>query len=472
MNIKAAIRQLVRTSGIGAALADQSRRRMRSQSPRACQFERLENRQMFATLHAGDVVYGGTNSPNQQNTYEFQASAGTQVEMVTKALTGSMAGFLPAARLFAPNGVLIRTFSESSGNQAFTLPNQTGVYTLRISDDNWSQSGSFAIGFETTRPFSPDARTLAPGGIVYGGMNNRLQKDQHVFYARAGEIYEVVLRCTPSYPGFLAKLKVIAPSGAVKLVGDGNSPSQRLNVTETGRYILMIGDDDLSQQGTYQLGLERIRTASPDAQLFRKGEIRHGDLRNLVQKDQYVFYGHRGQVVDLVIRRESGAPGFVPTVFLYGPSGRVLKTFTQASGNVRMTLAETGNFVVQVFDNDFRQTGTYSIGLEGISPWSPDARTLARNSWFFGDLRHSIQKDQFIINGSAGQVIQMRAIGQSTSPYFDPLIEVFNQAGTRVTWFRASTGPKSLALNATGRYLIQIGDSAFDATGTYSFRWS
>lgn len=137
-----------------------------------------------------------------------------------------------------------------------------------------------------------------------------------------------------------------------------------------------------------------------------------------------------------------------------------------------MKLAETGNFVLQVFDNDLRQTGTYSFGMEGISPWSSDARTLARNGWFFGDLRYSIQKEQFVINGSAGQVVQMQAKRQSTSPNYDPLIEVFNQTGARVSWFRASTGPKSLALNTVGRYLIQISDSGFDVTGTYWFRWT
>jgi hypothetical protein len=52
---------------------------------------------------------------------------------------------------------------------------------------------------------------------------------------------------------------------------------------------------------------------------------------------------------------------------VFAPSGKLVVGFN-ANGQQQLTLAETGTYVVQVQAGNLVTTGTYSLGLQCLSP--------------------------------------------------------------------------------------------------------
>ena len=72
-----------------------------------------------------------------------------------------------------------------------------------------------------------------------------------------------------------------------------------------------------------------------------------------------------------------GLGGFQPFARLQAPSGNSIGSEIDAGSSQTFKLTVAGNYVVQVQDNDDRDTGTYALALEGIRPPSLDAQAIA-----------------------------------------------------------------------------------------------
>jgi hypothetical protein len=175
------------------------------------------------------------------------------------------------------------------------------------------------------------------------------------------------------------------------------------------------------------------------------------------------FPGVANERVHISIAPQSGT-NFEPLWRLVGPTGNHVCGFSGAHADC--VLPTTGSYAIEVQDNLFNGTGTYSLHLQRLTDqWrcggqarcgvalTPTVGTAARadtNVHSFG--------------GVAGQgvLITLANLGGTT---FNPLWRVVRPDGATACGFASATG--QCLLPVSGSYGIEVFDSSYDGNGTY-----
>jgi hypothetical protein len=233
--------------------------------------------------------------------------------------------------------------------------------------------------------------------------------------------------------------------------------------------MVQIRDDNYVETGGYTIGLESLKPASPGAGALVRGGIVSGTIGDAIQKDQWTFSGLKGDVIELMSTSTALDSGFAAYTDVYAPSGAHVTGFW-AGGNVRLVLPESGTYVVQIRDDNYTQTGFYTIGLEGLRPASPDAVSLAPNATVSGTIGDAIQKDQWLVAVPAGKRLQVTLSGDAIEAGYHVFADVFAPSGASLggTW----AGTATFNTSSAGTYLIQIRDDNYADQGTYQLRVS
>src|SRR5262249_8859924 len=153
-----------------------------------------------------------------------------------------------------------------------------------------------------------------------------------------------------------------------------------------------VRDDNYTQTGKYTIGLEGLSPISPGSTPLAKGGIVSGAIGQPTEKDQWTFSGSTGDRIELISTSTATHAGFTAYVDVYGPSGTLIAGFWPGD-NVTLDLPETGTYMVQVRDDNYVQTGKYTIGLESLSPPSPNAHKLSHTRTVTGSITARSQKD-------------------------------------------------------------------------------
>jgi uncharacterized membrane protein len=157
-------------------------------------------------------------------------------------------------------------------------------------------------------------------------------------------------------------VSLIAPSNTIVDFFDANG-QKNYTLAETGTYVLRVNANNFVTTGSYSLGLESIRPASPDAMGIGYGDLVAGDLVS-AEVDLYTFTGTVDDFITVTLARTAGfsSLGQEPRVSLIAPSNTIVDFF-DANGQKNYTLAETGTYVLRVNANNFVTTGSYSLNL-------------------------------------------------------------------------------------------------------------
>ncbi len=412
-------------------------------------------------LVKGGLTRGSIDQPGERDTYQFVGARGDIVELVASGQARQQ-GFRPYVEVFAPSGAVLDRFY--AGNNRRLVLREDGSYRVQIRDDNLQETGTYVLGLESVKPGSPNARPLAPGRLVSRSINHPLQKDQFTFEGARGHIVELAVSGTPRQQGFRPFVQVIAPSGTVvDRFYAGNN--RRLVLRENGNYLVQVHDNDLSQTGTYVIGLESLKPSSPNASRLVPGGLVSRSINHPLQKDQFVIRGVSGNIVELAVSGTPRQQGFRPFVQVIAPSGTVVDRF-YAGNNRRLVLRENGNYLVQVHDNNLSQTGSYVIGLESLKPTSPNASSLVPGGLVSRSINHPLQKDQFVFRGVSGNIVELAVSGTPRQQGFRPFVQVIAPSGTVADRFYAGQN-RRLVLRENGSYLVQVHDNNLSQTGTY-----
>ncbi|MGE0884029.1 MAG: IPT/TIG domain-containing protein [Blastocatellales bacterium] len=286
-----------------------------------------------------------------------------------KTLTLTSSGFTATAKVFLPSGGVLDMFN-ANGLRQLTLP-ESGTYVIQVSANNLVSAGSYNIGFECLLPTSPVDATLICGTLLSDRrIDAASQVDQITFSGQANERKTLTL----TSGSFTAAATVFSPTGVVVITFNANS-QQQLTLPESGTYVIQIRANNLVSTGVYHIGLECLLPTSPvDATLICGTLLSDRRIDAASQVDQITFCGLAGQQVTLTLT--SG--GFTATATVFPPSGMMPITFN-ANGQPQLTLSESGTFVVQVRANNLVGTGSYSLGLQCLSPpivLSPNPPTI------------------------------------------------------------------------------------------------
>jgi hypothetical protein len=270
--------------------------------------------------------------------------------------------------LAAPAGSSAKLPDPTAAKPTFTA-DVAGDYTASLTVNN---------GIVTTAPASvvitaaipPPPGSMTCGDIMSGSIMAVGQVDQYRFAGMANSIVTLTLADTGGFPfgTTVASAKVFAPSGTL-VVGFNANGQQQLTLAETGTYVVQVQAGNLVTTGTYNLGLQCRSPVVQTSTAMSCGSLPHGSITAAAQVDQYTFAGTANSIVTLTLADTGGFPfgTTVASANVFAPSGKLVVGFN-ANGQQQLTLAETGTYVVQVQAGNLVTTGTYSLGLQCLSP--------------------------------------------------------------------------------------------------------
>ncbi len=172
----------------------------------------------------------------------------------------------------------------------------------------------------------------------------------------------------------------------------------------------------------------------------------------------------------------SGSGQFQPRARLYSPSQTLLGGELSGGSKSRFTLRDPGEYVIQVRDDNDRDTGYYSLALEGLNPPSANVRTIDVGQVQHGTLAAGgIHVYQFTAEVGDVVVIALAETNVASVGYH-PRAELYHSgSGDRIGMTSATTGTTireltsgrkyiSPPLSRAGTYLIQVFDNDYSDT--------
>lgn len=428
--------------------------------------ELLERRELLATtIPYGQIVNGAIDRTGEVDEFVFNASQNAEVDMI---LTSSprQTGFSAYAEVFAPSGTRIDAFAANWGNRRLSL-RETGSFIVRIRDDNRQEVGNYTLGLEGIRPISPNPGVLVKGGIVAGEIGQSIEKDQFVFSAASNDIVDLIITSVPRQSGFVLYAEVFGPAGNRIDAFAANWGNRRLTLPQAGTYMVMVRDDNYTELGSYEIGLESLRPISPNPISLIKGGIVNESIGHKIEKDQFTFTAATGNIVDLLVTSLPVQTGFIAYAEVFAPSGNRIDAFYANHGNRRLSLSESGTYMIQVRDDNFAETGGFRIGLEGISPISPDSIPLTKGGLVSGWMSQTLKKDQYTFTAGSNEIVDIIMASYPAQAGFNPYAEVFDSTGNRIDAFYANWGNRRLTLSRADTYMVMVRDDNFTEFGNY-----
>ena len=352
--------------------------------------EQLESRRLLSI--SGDVLTDNIYPAGDRDEHFFtissqELSAAGGEYVVTLSLSGGLSGFQPVARLQAPSGNLFGSEIDAGSSQTFKLT-VAGNYVVKVQDNDDRDTGTYVLALEGIQPPSLDAQAITLGELKTARLDVMGEVDEYTFTATAGNI--VTLSLSESHLGSRATL--FSPAGdKVKLYSalTGNRVSQVAagnkvlsEPLQAGKYVIQVYDNNYTDIGDYQLSLEGLVPASADAVALTPGETKTGDIV-AGEVDAYKFTATGGNVVTVSLSDVVSGTSSSLWAELYSPSGNKVAKLAGTNGPdevengnkvVYRLPAETGTYVIQVYDYDYTHPEAYGVTLEGLNPRQPGRR--------------------------------------------------------------------------------------------------
>ena len=167
---------------------------------------------------------------------------------------------------------------------------------------------------------------------------------------------------------------------------------------------------------------------------------------------------------------------------LYSPSGNKVEKLPGTNGPdevengnkvVYQLPAETGTYVIQVYDYDYTHPEAYGVTLEGLNPRSLDSTAIAFGEAKTGTIDAQSEVDAFHFTLSAadlaaagGQYLAKLSFSSETTVDYKPRSSVYSPTGELVGQQLDPGDTKLLTLTQAGTYVVQVYDNDYTHTKT------
>ena len=193
-------------------------------------------------------------NPGEEDTYSFTAKKGDQisVDMGSGAIN-------PQIKFYGPSGDLI---AENSAGYGVTdiglLPkvNQTGTYTVLVSDTKGYQTGDYGLTVQRTN-HPGNATPIKNLSSLSDTINNLGQVDAYSFTGQAGTKISFNMGSGAINP----QIELYSPDGLlIRSVADWNSQDMELvaTLTQNGPYTVLVSDTGGTNTGDYGVTLASL----------------------------------------------------------------------------------------------------------------------------------------------------------------------------------------------------------------------
>lgn len=478
------------------------RRPERGRRARRLVLEPLESRRLLAVGGGGIIdsifpVGDSDDHPFFVSAAELAAAGGEYV--VSVSLTKSVGEFTPSGSLYyqpgSPSSADQIGGSVAAGNKAVYRLRDPGTYFVRVSDNNDQETGNYGVGLEGLNPPSADAQAITLGdtktGTIVAG-----QLDEYTFTAAAGDVITLSLADTSaSAAGYepRAELYHSTSGDRIKLSSatTGGSTSEFSAgrkyisdpLTRGGLYVIQVFDSDYTETHAngYALALEGLSPPSTDAGWIAMGQTVSG-VTEQGDVDTYRFTAVADSLVTVSLSDAVSGSATEVWAELYSPSGQKVDKLPSTPGDdevlngqqVVYRLPVTGTtanpYVIQVFDNNYTHVESYALGLEGLSPLSQDAQSIAVGQTRTGTIQAMGEVDTYYFTLTAAELAAASgaypldlAFDSDDTVDYRPRAMLFAKSGHPLVDLRPAQS-KLMTLSEAGTYVIQVRDDDFTHT--------
>ena len=389
----------------------------------------------------GSTVNGTIITLGQTDSYTFNATTGDTIY----SRMDSSWGVGPRIRLYAPNGTLVATSTYTLTSYATDLTQKltaTGKYTLVVGDNDGSSTGTYGLYLQRTNN-AGNAESIAFGETKTGSITKLAQMNNYTFNATTGDT--IYSRMDSSW-GVGPQIRLYAPDGTLVTTSTYSLTSYATDLTQklttTGKYTLLVGDNEGGSTGTYSLSLKRNGT------------------------------GVLAPVANFTATPRSG-------------TAPLTVTFTDTSTNTPTSWkwsfgdGNTTNSTVKNPIHRYASAGTYTVSLNATNAGGSNTKTQSgyitvdSTAIIFGETVTGTistlgQTNKYTFDASAGDTIYSR---MDSSWATGPQVRLYAPNGTLVATTTGNLGyyatDLTQILTATGKYTLLAGDNIGDATGTY-----
>ncbi|MCL4205860.1 MAG: Ig-like domain-containing protein [Pirellulaceae bacterium] len=311
------------------------------------------------------------------------------------------------------------------------------------------------------------------GGLVIDAIFPVGDTDVHPFAVSqaqldaAGGKIQITLSLSDSFGTFIPQAILYHESG--DQIGGmlGSGSKSRYELREAGTYNVLIRDNDHKDAGDYAVAVTGLNPVSSDAVSISAGDVKAGLLLP-GQIATYTFTASAGDVMTISLAEtDSSTAGFLPRAELYySPTGQRLSVLSATTGGtvnemssgkkyITRPLQQTGQYVIQVYDNNYTHThdNGYAIALEGLSPPSADAVSITAGALVSGAIALG-EIDSYRFVGSAGDLVTI-SMSDAVSGLKNRLwAELYAPSGTLVSKLSSTTGPSEVENGKKVTYLL------------------
>lgn len=202
----------------------------------------------------GDVISCAIDPVGDTDIYHFN---GTIDEAVTILISRADGVILPCVELIAPNNASTVECNLSTNNRIDTILDQTGTFSLLVSDWNNDNTGDYTISLERVNPVSPDARQIFYDESLQDDIDPN--GDMDLFFFVGSENDNVSILISRADGVILPCIELIAPDNSTTVECNLSSDNRIDTVLDqTGTFSLLVSDWNNDSIGDYTISLQCV----------------------------------------------------------------------------------------------------------------------------------------------------------------------------------------------------------------------
>jgi hypothetical protein len=193
----------------------------------------------------------------------------------------------------------------------------------------------------------------------------------------------------------------------------------------------------------------------------------NGELTTFTARDTLKFAASSGERVYISIKEVEGTPGFVPIWQLRDPFNAPVGAASSGRED-RGPLPSTGEYRIEVRDNDSNAQGQYQIHMQRLTAaFACEGIALPCDVTITHSVAGTLDSDLLSFSAADGERFWVTVVEES-GVGFDVMWRLLDASGAQSTAFTANNrvdlGPLS---SANSPYRLQIAENGGNATGTY-----
>ena len=364
-----------------------------------------------APIKSGETLSSTIAESGGEAWFSFSAGAGDIVNILAVC---SASNIEPRMTLMGPDGSIIDNDYSYSGRAWIggQMLYQTGVYFIRLSDNQNVRVGSFKISLVQTHnslvsASDPDGGPISSGDFKTGYLGIG-DIDAYSFNAQAGDTistYIDVMRQDRSMNVYLQ-----TPSGDLITCYYG---SLAMQLPETGTYFILAVPGDSAEVGNYVISffLKPMNGSPLGITPIESGETLTGHL-NIGECDAYASVADAGNTLTVNTAVISGDLNLGMTIIQ--PDGSRLQNLWS---NNTQRLSQTGTYYILCSNGSACCSGDYTISLiltpgNTSSTQDPDGGPIESGEVKYGHLGVG-DLDAFTMHADAGDILAAQAIDKN-----------------------------------------------------------